>query len=269
MSVVAHLPAVARDHRGPRRPLWLVPVPVYPFPFTTTTGRLPLHPCPLTDDGVVFVPLPPPLALSAGPILWPSPTTSGAHCWPPCSVAPGALRGSDVNYCCLATSYTMALSPEQAFSLLCRTVADITAKNATNGHNLPLLLLFRVFMSQRNLVFTHTQSDTRALATYMTTSFQTPKLDEAVKTLAAAFRVPVVNLDISARVKVRWLLVICGVCRFVLWGESDVHGVPSLTTSPACSNFPTWSCCSRFRVIGVHSFSPVCSVSLVSRRSTY
>lgn len=97
----------------------------------------------------------------------------------------------------------MAMPPAQAFSLLCRTVADITAKNTTNGHNMPLLLLFRIIMSQRNLLFPHTASETRALASYMTSSFQSPKLDEAVKILADAFRVPASSLDVTVCVKVR------------------------------------------------------------------
>lgn len=96
----------------------------------------------------------------------------------------------------------MTMSPAQTLSLLCRTVADITAKNTTNGYNMPLLLLFRVVMSQRNLVFPHSQSDTRALATFMTSSFLTSKLDEAVVILADAFRVPARDLDVSGRVKV-------------------------------------------------------------------
>lgn len=82
-------------------------------------------------------------------------------------------------------------------------MVDVTAKNTTNGHNLPLLLLFRIVMSQRNLAFSHQEADTRALGSYITASFQSPKLEEAVKTLAEAFRVPAQNLDITARVKVR------------------------------------------------------------------
>lgn len=102
----------------------------------------------------------------------------------------------------------MAMPPAQAFSLLCRTVADITAKNTTDGHNMPLLLLFRIIVSQRNLLFPHTASETRALASYMTSSFQSPKLDEAVKILADAFRVPASSLDVTACVKVRLWLVL-------------------------------------------------------------
>lgn len=105
----------------------------------------------------------------------------------------------------------MKMSPSQTFSLLCRTLVDITAKNTTNGHNMPLLLLFHIVMSQRNLVFPHDEADTRALASYITVSFQSPKLDEAAKILADAFRVPARDLDITSRVKVRSLPLPAGV----------------------------------------------------------
>lgn len=96
----------------------------------------------------------------------------------------------------------MAMLPAQTFFLLCRTVADVTGKNTSNGHNLPLLLLFHIVMNQRNLAFPHEEANTRALASYMTMTFATPKIEEAVKTLADAFRVPHGDLDLTARVKV-------------------------------------------------------------------
>lgn len=34
--------------------------------------------------------------------------------------------------------------------LLCRTVATVTDIDSSNGHNLPLLVLFRIILSQRN-----------------------------------------------------------------------------------------------------------------------
>eukprot|EP00170_Pyropia_yezoensis_P005239 contig_21356_g5253 len=95
----------------------------------------------------------------------------------------------------------MAMLPAQTFFLLCRTVADVTGKNTSNGHNLPLLLLFHIVMNQRNLAFPHEEANTRALASYMTMTFATPKIEEAVKTLADAFRVPHGDLDLTARVK--------------------------------------------------------------------
>lgn len=128
----------------------------------------------------------------------------------------GFLCESDVDRGCPATFYIMTMSPVQTFSLLCRMVVDVTAKNTTNGHNMPLLLLFRIVMSQRNLVFAHTEADTRALASYMTTSFQSPKLEEAVKILADAFHVSTRDLDITGRVKVRWSLAIFSGCGLVL-----------------------------------------------------
>lgn len=97
----------------------------------------------------------------------------------------------------------MAMLPAQTFSLLCRTVADVTGKNTNNGHNLPLLLLFRIVMNQRNLAFVHGEADTRALASFMTLTFQTPNIEETAKILADAFRVPHTSLDLTARVKLR------------------------------------------------------------------
>lgn len=142
-----------------------------------------------------------------------------------------ALRETDVDDRCPATFSVMAMSPVQTFSLVSRMVVDITAKNTTNGHNMPLLLLFRIVMSQRNLAFLHAEADTRALASYMTASFQSPKLEEAVKILAGAFRVAVRDLDITGRVKVRVSLGICNGCRCASWTVGGVHGVPTETVS--------------------------------------
>lgn len=98
------------------------------------------------------------------------------------------------------------VGPAETFSLLCRTVAVVTAKNTVNGHNLPLLLLFKVVTGQRNLAFPHTAADTQALTTYMTTTFQCAKVEEVAELLAGAFHVSVAELDISTRVTVRLML---------------------------------------------------------------
>lgn len=79
----------------------------------------------------------------------------------------------------------------------------MTEKNATNGNNIPLLLLFRVLLSQRNLAFLHRPADTLALATYITTTYQPLKVQPATKALAQAFQVPTGALDVAERVKVR------------------------------------------------------------------
>lgn len=94
------------------------------------------------------------------------------------------------------------MGPADCFSLLCRTVASVTEKNSSKGNNLPLLLLFRVVMSQRNLAFTHSKMDTVALCSYMTSTYESAKLGQAQQYLADAFRVPADDLDLSARVKV-------------------------------------------------------------------
>lgn len=94
------------------------------------------------------------------------------------------------------------MGPAECFSLVCRSVADVTAKSRTNGHNLLLLLLFRVVLSQRSLAFAHSSSDTLALVTYITSTYQAAKLEQAAQYLEAAFHVPAAALDIAARVKV-------------------------------------------------------------------
>lgn len=93
------------------------------------------------------------------------------------------------------------MPPSAVFSLLCRTVAEVTEKNATNGNNIPLLLLFRILLSQRNLAFLHMPVDTLALATYITTTYQPLKVQPATKALAQAFQVPAGHLDVAERVK--------------------------------------------------------------------
>lgn len=90
-----------------------------------------------------------------------------------------------------------------AFSLLCRAVSIVTEKYSVNGHTLPILLLLRVVMAQRNLAFTHTAADTLALATFMTTTFQTAKIEKTTEVLAKAYQVPVTALDLAARVRSR------------------------------------------------------------------
>lgn len=109
------------------------------------------------------------------------------------------------------------MSPADCFSLVCRSVAEVTPKNIINGHNLPLLLLFRVVMSQRNIAFAHARMDTVALATFMTSKFESAKLPAATQLLADAFHVSVADLDVSARVKVCSLRVCFALC-FVACG---------------------------------------------------
>lgn len=94
--------------------------------------------------------------------------------------------------------------PSETFSLLCRTVAEVTAKNVTNGNNVPLLFLLRLIVSQRNLAFIHSEADTNLLATFINTTFQAAKLPHAKSVFAAVYGLAVEDLDIVARVKVRW-----------------------------------------------------------------
>lgn len=101
---------------------------------------------------------------------------------------------------------TMApMPPSDVFSLVCRMVAEVTVKNVNNGNNMPLLLLFRVVLAQRNLAFPHMLSDTVALASYMTLTYQGLKVVPVTKLLAKAFNVPVDHLDVAQRVTVRQL----------------------------------------------------------------
>ncbi|KAK1863401.1 hypothetical protein I4F81_005957 [Pyropia yezoensis] len=92
------------------------------------------------------------------------------------------------------------MPPSDVFSLLCRMVAEVTVKNVNNGNNIPLLLLFRVVLAQRNLAFPHMLSDTVALALYMTLTYQGLKVVPVTKLLAKAFNVPVDHLDVAQRV---------------------------------------------------------------------
>lgn len=94
------------------------------------------------------------------------------------------------------------MGPAECFSLVCRSFADVTAKSRTNGHNLPLFLPFRVVLSQRNLAFAHSSSDTLALVTDITSTYQAANLELAARYLEASFHVPAEALDIAARVKV-------------------------------------------------------------------
>lgn len=97
------------------------------------------------------------------------------------------------------------MEPAAAFSLLCRTVADVTAVHRTNGHNLPLLLLFRVVLSQRNLAFEHDEGSSSALMGHIIHTYLEAKLDETAQHLDEAFQVPAGALDVAERVKVRQL----------------------------------------------------------------
>lgn len=93
-------------------------------------------------------------------------------------------------------------SPVDTFSLLCRVVAEVTPKSTSNGNNMPLLLLFRVIMAQRDLAFPHTPSETLALASFMTSTFQMAKLQDVIDAMSSAFRVVPKKLDMGARVTV-------------------------------------------------------------------
>lgn len=97
------------------------------------------------------------------------------------------------------------LPPADTFSLLCRAVTEVTAKNAVSGCNLPILLLMKIIVTQRNLAFPHTAADTTSLATYLTDTYRSVGLAAATKLLAVAFQVPVDGLDVAKRVKVRFI----------------------------------------------------------------
>lgn len=123
--------------------------------------------------------------------------------FPPTSLhpnCPSSYRSSSTALVALVAVAMMG--PAECFSLLCRTVAEVREKNSANKNNLPLLLLFRVIMSQRNLVFAHERMDTVALCSYMTNTYESVKLDQATQHLADAFHIPAADLDLSARVKV-------------------------------------------------------------------
>lgn len=112
------------------------------------------------------------------------------------------------------------VGPAETFSLLCRTVAVVTANNSVNGHNLPLLLLFKVVTGQRNLAFPHTAADTLALTTYMTTTFQYAKVEQVAELLAGAFHLSVAAVDISTRETVRLMTA----PRYEVWGQRGRGG---------------------------------------------
>lgn len=94
------------------------------------------------------------------------------------------------------------LPPAETFSLLCRTVAELTTKNVVSGYNLPILLLMKIVIMQRNLAFPHSAADTTALATYLTDTYRSVSVEAATNLLAIAFQVSAAGLDISKRVKV-------------------------------------------------------------------
>lgn len=94
------------------------------------------------------------------------------------------------------------LPPAETFSLLCRTVAEVMTKNVVSGYNVPILLLMKIVILQRNLAFSHTAADTTTLATYLTETYRSVGVEAVTSLLAAAFQVSADALDISKRVKV-------------------------------------------------------------------
>lgn len=116
-------------------------------------------------------------------------------------------------------------TPAETFSLVARSVADVTAKNTCSGHNLPLLLLFRVIISQRDLAFPHGTSETMALVTYMTSTYQSLSIEDVAKALADAYRVQAKHMDVSRRVKVS-VVSIAGRCFRALSAVGEVLSVP-------------------------------------------
>lgn len=124
------------------------------------------------------------------------------------------------------------LPPAETFSLLCRTVAEVTTKNVVAGNNVPILLLMKIVVVQRNLAFPHASTDTTALATYITDTYRSASIEMATSLLAVAFQVPVDGLDVSKRVKVRFVSPISWLCTAwclrvqvsVLWAMSSVCG---------------------------------------------
>lgn len=105
---------------------------------------------------------------------------------------------------------TMAvMDPAAVCSLVCRSVANVTAMHRTNGHNLPLLLLFRVVVGQRNLALAHTEAHTRARMAYIMDKYHWVQLDDAAQHLEAAFHVPPGSLDVAEKVAVRHRFLSC------------------------------------------------------------
>lgn len=94
------------------------------------------------------------------------------------------------------------MSPMDCFSLVCRTVAEVTTKDPVKGSNLPFLLLFRVVMRYRNLAYPHSGLDTAQLTNYISTTFQSIKFEQAAERIADAFRVPYDEMDFAPRVTV-------------------------------------------------------------------
>lgn len=128
--------------------------------------------------------------------------------------------------------------PSDTFSLLCRIVAEVTAKNVTNGNNVPLLFLLRLVVSQRNLAFIHSEADTNALATFINSTFQAVKLPEARAFMAKVYGVPEEALDMVARVKVCCIRTLVLVPLFFAYGEGCVWcGVCYDTRRERCAQF--------------------------------
>lgn len=139
-----------------------------------------------------------------------------------------------------APSIAMAtMPPSSVFSLLCHTVAEVTEKNANSGRNIPLMLLCRVLLSQRNLAFSHMLADILALETYITSTNQPLRVLPATKALVAALQVPTSRLDVAERVTVRQLgaflclvhtVRVCSSRACLRWGIDELQ----LTYDIAC-----------------------------------
>lgn len=95
------------------------------------------------------------------------------------------------------------MEPKACFSLVCRTVAEVTAKDPARGSNLPFLLLFRVVMRHRNLAYPHSVLDTSKLDNFMSATFQSAKFEQASESIAEAFQVSHDDLDFAPRVTAR------------------------------------------------------------------
>lgn len=81
-----------------------------------------------------------------GEVLRPRKPSASGDWW---AAYPSSLRSYLARF--LTTMAPMA--PKDCVSLVCRSVAEVTAKDSTNVNILPFLLLFRVVMCYRNLAF--------------------------------------------------------------------------------------------------------------------
>lgn len=119
------------------------------------------------------------------------------------------------------------MEPKACFSLVCRTVAEVTAKDPARGSNLPFLLLFRVVMRHRSLAYPHSVLDTSKLANFMSATFQSAKFEQASESIAEAFQVSHDDLDFAPRVTARscsYCIATCFWWRGPLW-----HACPLIT----------------------------------------